>query len=87
MNKQLIQRQMSSGCRIWSTKLSMLSRGQEKDEEIYGLKDRSRHLAIIRKELRYCLDSFNPFDRVKIASLREEVRVAENEEKEKKRVA
>jgi len=82
VNKQLTRRHI--GSRICSTtKQSQLSGGKENDEQKYELKYQSQHPANIQKELLLCLSSFNPFDRAKIERLREEVRIAENEEKRK----
>ena len=53
---------------------------------MYELQDQSRHLHETQKELLRCLDSFSPFDRVKIERLKEDVRVLENSEKERVRL-
>ena len=72
VNKRLNHRQI--GFRTWlTTKQSQLSGGKDNDQE----KHQSQHLANTQKELLHCLGSFNPFDRVKIERLREEVRIAE----------
>ena len=78
VNKQLTRPHI--GSRIWlTTKQSQLRGGKENDEQKYELKYQSQHLANIQKELLHCLSSFNPFDRAKI----EEVRIVENEQKER----
>ena len=77
VNKQLTQRHI--GVRTWLTNQTQLSGGKENDEEKNELKYQSQHLANIQKELLHCLSSFNPFDRAKI----EEVRIVENEQKER----
>ena len=56
------------------------------NDEKYEFQDQSRHLHETRKELLRCLDSFNPFDRVKIERLKEDVRILENNEKERIRI-
>jgi len=77
VNKQLTRRHIGSRTCL-TTKQSQLSGEKENDEQKYKLKYQSQHLANIQNELLLCLSSFNPFDRAKIETLREKVRIAEN---------